>query len=359
MTSTTGSQRTIGLPPVYCPLEPARHPESEAINERVISWLVSTGVRPQGAWFQKLNALKFTCYCYPFTTDERAEAITYLMYLLGAWDDDLETTPDRREPARLACETAQLVRCFERPELGAGRHSPYERAMADFRRALNPHMTRVQYGWFLEELRRYFGATLWKNIIDARQEFLSLSDYLLMRMADVAGLWMTALVPIAGGYDLPAQWVHDPQVRALTESTAVLLGLDNDMCSYDREVLQGNFGQHPYDILMHRDSLTLSEAAAATTAIRDRIMTLHMNLRARILASSPPEPVARFVATVGYIVRGGIEWAATTFRYTHPQDPRTGAEVPFGDHQLSWASQPCDPRTDPPDIASIAWWWSV
>jgi hypothetical protein len=329
------------------------------INQRVIRWLISTGVREHGAWYQKLNAHRFTCLCYPFTTDARAEAITHLMYLLGAWDDDLETEPARREPARLATETAALVRCFERPELGAASHRPFERAMAGFRCALDPHMTTVQYAWFLEELRRYFGATLWKNAIDAHRKYLDLGDYLLMRMADVAGLWMAALVPIAGGYDLPPEWVHEPRIRALSETAAVLVGLDNDMVSYDREVLQGNFRQHPYDILMHRDDLSLAEAADATRSLRDRIMSVHLRLRDNVLADQPPQPVARYASTVGYIVRGGIEWSATTHRYTHPQDPHTGAEVSLGDHPLIWAPQPHDPSTEPLNIPSIAWWWSL
>ncbi|WDO11315.1 hypothetical protein ME763_36890 (plasmid) [Streptomyces murinus] len=352
-------QRAISIPPFYCPLEPAVHDHVDEIDPPVVDWLVSTGVREYGSWLQKVNATRFACLCFPFTTNPRAEAISRLLYLLGAWDDDLEDDPHRREPAALAQEVSGLIRAFELPGSAHSSPRPYERAMASLRRGLAPHMTTTQYAWFLEELRRFFFAVLAKNITDAREELLDLGQYLTLRMADVAGLWMSALVPIAGGYELPTAWAHEPHVRALCETSSTLLALDNDVLSYDREALQGNFLQHIYPVLMARDALTLPEAVRATRRIRDRIMTVHLQIRQQVLSSAPSAEVARFAATVGYIVRGNITWSATTHRFTHPQHPGTKQEIDLGDHALTWADKPYDASTAPLDIPAVIPWWDL
>jgi selina-4(15),7(11)-diene synthase len=91
--------------------------------------------------------------------------------------------------------------------------------------------------------------------------------------------------------------------------------------------------------------------------MRDRIMTLHLRLRDTILAGAPPEQVAMFASTVGYIIRGNIEWSATTHRYSHPEHPANKAEAFHGTQPLTWADQPSDPSTQALPIAALAPWW--
>ena len=77
---------------------------------------------------------------------------------------------------------------------------------------------------------------------------------------------------IADGYELSAEAVEHPAVRALTEMSWLLVAFDNDLYSYHREnVLQGN-GLNAVDVVAREQGRTVAEAVDTVVAMRDRVM---------------------------------------------------------------------------------------
>jgi len=95
----------------------------------------------------------------------------------------------------------------------------------------------------------------------------------------------------------------------------------------------------------------VDEAYERAMIMWDRMMTLFLRLRDRIVAELPQ--LGGYVAGLGEYIRGVLDWCRTTDRYVY-LDGRGGprAFTPGG-----WRATPRDSSTDPLPIPSVSWWW--
>ncbi|MFF2076184.1 terpene synthase family protein [Kitasatospora sp. NPDC058162] len=352
----TTVRRTLGVPPFFCPLPDAVYDKPEEIDAGAVAWMFRQGFRKEGDWLPRMNAGSYTAHCMPHVLDRCAEIITYVMYWGGAWDDDLDVIPGLDQPAPLTVHVSRLKHILASPKSVVPPGDAYLSSFQDFWN----HIATVSTPGQLEHLRQgfcsYFDGVLWKCANQSLGELPELGDYLIMRGNDVAGPWLTALTPIGGGYELTAAERLDPRVRAASEAVSVIVGLDNDLISIHRENLQGLFDQNAISIMVRDRQCTPEEAVAEVRALRDRIMSLYLNLRDQVSATARPE-LRRYVHEIGYWIRGHIIWADFTTRYCAPVDPETGEEQDFGGYGLVWADEPADANPAPLPIPQIAWWW--
>lgn len=328
-------------------------------DEEAVEWMIRTGFRKKGSWLTHIKAGWFTGRCMPYCLDRCGGGITWLMYWGGGWDDDLDDDPRLSDPGHLAVHIAKLKRVLTAPEAPVDATDPYRiylSTLRDIRIEIGAHATPAQMNYLITGLGKYLDAVLWKTANQKRRQMPSLADYLVMRQADVAGPWMTALTPIGGGYELSADEVQDRRVRAISEVVGLIVGLDNDIISFHREMGNGLFRQHIIDVLMHERGCSMAEALDAAVKIRDRLMCLYLRLRDQIAENASPG-LSRYVHDIGYWIRGNIEWSRDTHRYLNPIDAATKTEKHYQPFDLTWADKPADDDPDPLPVPAIAWWW--
>jgi hypothetical protein len=160
-----------------------------------------------------------------------------------------------------------------------------------------------------------------------------------------------ALLDVADGYEVPVPVLARPDVRALIEMTCVLGGWDNDIISYAKETHRVGDGQNLIDVITAQEGCSSAQALERAVAMRDAVMGLLLRLRQQTLADASPG-LRRYITSLGYWVRGNIEWGSQSARYLSLD----GLSATPG---AGLAPQPADSHLGPLPIPAIAWWWQT
>jgi hypothetical protein len=136
-------------------------------------------------------------------------------------------------------------------------------------------------------------------------------------------------------------------VRALTEMTQLIAALDNDVHSYRKEIEEEHTGQNIVNVLMHHEHRSVQDAVTRAVAIRDRMMTRFLGLRARVLPGAGPA-LDCYLRCLGHAIRGNIDWAARVPRYHGDQPTEAGR---------TRTDQPPGIGVERLPVAGISWWW--
>ena len=152
---------------------------------------------------------------------------------------------------------------------------------------------------------------------------------------------------IAEGYEVPAQEMDSPDIRALTESACCLVGLDNDIASYYKEHSRSGDTLNLVDVIAHERGSSPLEALPEALDFRDGVLALYLQLSEQV---RPHVGAAthRYLAGLSNWIRGNLDWSMHTGRYR--RDDRSTITVAEAPHREPSA------RFTPP--AGIAWWWS-
>jgi hypothetical protein len=227
----------------------------------------------------------------------------------------------------------------------------YGASLRELRSRFAQCATPLEADRFADLMRGYFAAEVRKAGFVARGQRPGLDDYTLYRLYGGGAMVYTELIAVCNGCPAPPRLLADRRVRAIIEVAATLTVWGTDVFSFGKETERTGDGFNLIDAVCQETGSGVDEAYERAMIMWDRMMTLFLRLRDRLMAELPQ--LGGYVAGLGEYIRGVLDWCRTTDRYVY-LDGRGGprAFTPGG-----WRATPRDSSTDPLPIPSVSWWW--
>ncbi|MEW2579143.1 terpene synthase family protein [Streptomyces syringium] len=361
MTETATRASAIGwrLPPFYCPIDDAIHPRADQLEERAIAWLDAMGIFRDGterAWSIATHSTDFSCRMIPYGKDEPLLLFIEWNHWAFALDDFWHDTGSADiRTSRIVDLNARISRCLEAPGSAMLGNAPFAAALEDLASRTRALATPVQLRRVAEGLRDWLFGAAWQVSNVERGIMPTLSDYVALRPSINGTRFSLAWSEIASGIEIPDGELYSAPVQALTDAAGFIVSCDNDLFSYAKEDNQETTDQNIVNVLAHQNGSSPDKALGEALAIRDRAMTLFLDLRDQIARDADPE-LRRYLEALGHYIAGCIRWMNAAPRYASPRN-RYELPVPGATYGITWRDTPSDPGTGPLPIASAAWWW--
>jgi hypothetical protein len=364
-TSAGGTERTqvraarLELPPFYCPIESAIHPEVDAIEQRAIDWIDRSGLCETDAergWVLVTNSAEFYARFAPAGVEDNVLAAALWVYWGFAFDDACcDNGPLSTRPAAFEALASRLQLILDAPEDPIDSSDRFALSLRDIALTLRRHATPQQLRRFSDAHRYWLSCVAWQISNQTRGYMPDLAEYTAMRLGSCGGPPTLALLEIANAMEVPASEMQSSAVRALTAMGWFVAGWDNDLHSYNKEAHQQDSEQNVVNVLVHHHGQSVEQALLSAVGMRDRVMHLFLRLREKTLAHAS-EPLRSYLISLGHGIRGNIDWALRVPRYTSLGDL---SAVPGSARarQPRWTDEPSDTSFEPLPIPVISWWW--
>jgi Terpene synthase family 2, C-terminal metal binding len=340
------------MPVFFCPLDHVQHPLVKEMEKHGIEWIDEAGIAPTGASRQRLidteAALLFGGIT-PNGLPDRQRWFTRYAYWGWALDDFYT------DAGQASSRTAAFVRlsgCLARM-MEAPRHPVPEDVMlaagtkvaAQFRDFCTP----AQYRRWMDTQRAMLFGMANQIAIGEQQDMPDVNEYFTQRFTS-SGLPATfACIEVVNGIEIPSGLLDTPRLQALTEMSALVISLDNDVISYRLEATEMTNPQNIVNVVARHHHLTVAEAVPEAMRLRDSIMCRFLELSGPGLTPQHPG-IAAYIASLRSTIRSNIEWGLPCPRYArHNPGPIRPDYV---------TDQPPAHEAGPLPYPSVAWWWS-
>lgn len=350
----------IPVPPFYCPIPPESAPDADRITAATATWVGTFGTPLAGAqraYLARMDIGRFACLTIPDGPTERRQIYSDLVFWLFAFDDAVADESTGTLPREVAGLLLRLSRCLDLPPTAYPSDGPWlVSALCDILRRLAAHTGPADIAAVADGLRSYV-LTVVLAMARSGPRPPSLDDYAMIRLGDGAMHAVLRMIPIVGGYRVDTT---DPRVRACEEMTNFLAGWDNDIFGHNKETFRIAWYGYPdtpsaLTVLAAERGCPVDDAVPVAMAYRDRILCRFLRLRDRLRGTDPA--LDRYLTALGQWIRGYLEWALATDRFTDPRNPADDIAVDSFPMPAGWADEPVDDATDPLPIPTITWWW--
>ncbi|MCA6091415.1 terpene synthase family protein [Streptomyces sp. SCA3-4] len=352
----------VEIPPRYCPLPYAEHPDAGLLNARAADWLNGYGLCREGAHRVRMTGNDcggFYGRIMPRAPAGRLQIAVDWCVLMFAFDDlHCDEGPASLRTSDFSGLATRLLRVLEAPGTQPGAVvEPFLAATADLAARCRAAGTPVQTRRMVEGHRAWFLGVLWEFGCRLRGRTPSLDDYARMRQHSAAGAATFSWTEIVDGEEIPERELVSPAVRALRELAFTTAAFDDDLFSYGKEQWLAAHSGHGngcrlnlVDVLVEERSLSLAEAMEEAVALNNRLTARFVQLRDRVLPGAS-RPVRRHLGHLSTLIRGNLEWGLHAGRYTDPDGRHPAAVVTTGSFTEAV------PPAGPPGIPSLSWWW--
>jgi hypothetical protein len=344
----------------YCPIPAAVHPGVAEVEARALAWVTRMGLCPDER--QRLRAMaasgaEFYGRISPGGDLDRLCIAADWIYWAGFFDDTrCDEGASRGGADGFTALASRVLRTLETMDARVCEGDPCLLALHDLGRRYAAAATPVQVNRWIEAHRKWLLGVADKRSLSKRGAIPSVDAYLTMRLWDAAGAPITAAIEMIAGLEVPGHEMDSARVRALTEIASMIGALDNDRISRFKEVHGEAEEQNLLHAFMRERGCSAEDALAEIVALRDRMMVLFLRLREEALGGASPA-LRRYLADLGHMIRGHIDWSFTCARY-RTLFAADGAAKGTVDLAVGWSSAPADDRLEAPPWPSIAWWWS-
>ncbi|NSL86160.1 hypothetical protein ECE50_004925 [Chitinophaga sp. Mgbs1] len=146
-------------------------------------------------------------------------------------------------------------------------------------------------------------------------KYLSLNEYMFLRLKTFAGEATCDVVELSSGADLPVELVLHPFIISIKRITIHMLSIVNDIYSArkeqkDREVMNIVL------IIMHDQSCDMEVAIAKAIDLHNNYLSEFFELKAKMPDFGELQVnVDRFIAALELILSGFLHWSSVTRRY--------------------------------------------
>ena len=340
------------IPHLYCPIPSAIHENADEINADGLNWISRFDVfGSQRQWERYVSANPGLLPARVMPDAPKGpglQAAANLLFWLWAFDDlECDETVAGHSAGDLVLQLCSLARTGEAP-VGMSSANPFIAALADLRCQLERVATAVQVARWSSAMQAYFLANTAVTIQSSRGVVPDLDTYVSLRIHSGAVKPTLMLLDVAGGYELPAPQLERPEIWALNEMICTIVGWDNDLLSYHKEVLRGGADHNLITVLQQEYGYSTDQAVSNAVAMRDRVLCLYLRLHSQVAGRADPG-LRRYLSGLSSWVRGHLDWGMATARYCNPEDP---ADLPD-----RFADTPRDDSYEPLLIPSILWWW--
>lgn len=343
------------LPPIYCPISGAIHPEARVIDERGLAWLKDRGRCVSHEAIAKLEHADvggLVARLFPHGDRAALETVVKL-YLWGFAIDDLIEKEASDHLPEVADTFLGLIRLLDAPASSAMDSNPYAVAFQEICDDLmNLATPRVWRRW-VEFTRMFAAAIVWESIYRNANLVPGLDNVTSMRLHSSGAInYGIRLMELTDGYELSDEDLARPDVHVLTDIAAVMLAWGNDIYSYFFEVENHTDAISLVSALMTHHAISPLQALTEAITMHNRAMACYVRHR-RHVRGPGDDPVIRYVNGLDQQIRGNLEWGVCRSRRYD-----TGRHV----HELVLCDvattnlHGCD-LTEALTIPSITWWW--
>lgn len=351
------------LPPMLCPVPAAIHPNVTAVEARAMSWIDRTrlySTSTERAWMIGSNSAEWCARLMPDAVEERLQILAEWTYWGFFFDDKrCDSEPYCSQPGRLAELAGSLVRSLEGPAREPpATADPFIVALQDLHRRFSALASALQLRRWIDGHRHWLASVVWQNSYNERGLVAPLDEYLAFRGPATAGPVIVGLSDFANGYELPENDCQDPAVRALTEMTCLIGGIDNDLQSWSKERQLHQSGQNVIAVLARHYGCPTEDALTRAVVLRNQIMQLFLRLSSQVAEGTGGE-AQRYVNGLGHVVRGNLDWGRGVPRYTAQSGTHAGAGHARAREQPLRETVETAEIPDLTAIPSVAWWWSL
>ena len=265
-----------------------------------------------------------------------------LMWLFAFDDAYCDEGRWSHDPAAMAILVADLIRIVETGRTTSA--SYLARALADLRCRLDGLTTPTATARWVHAMKGYLYYQIWEAAYRSTNTMPTIDQYAVARIRNGSMEVCAMTLDIAQGYEVPADEIDLPAVRALTEMACALVGWDNDIASYYKEHKRSKDNLNLVDVIAHERHVSPRAALPEAVALRDAVLTVYL----RLLDQTTPQVAAqtrRYLGGLSAWIRGNLDWSAHTARYHRPDRPTIAVT----------SDPPAVPQVPPPP--GIAWWW--
>ncbi|MEV5242056.1 terpene synthase family protein [Streptomyces cinnamoneus] len=295
---------------------------------------------------------RFAAMMYRSGRDELLQVASDLLLWVFAFDDEYcDEGPLSRDPAGLIQAAARIQRSIESPEHVVNTDR-YALALHDIRCRLDRYAVPVQVGRFVEAMRTYLMAEMWKAVTPKP----SLNDYLVMRLYGGGGwVFVPVLHHIVAGIDLAQEDYEDRRVRALAEIVLSLAQWDLEPYSYVKERARAVDGKEHnlIAVLCRERGCGVEQALSEYMTLRARALSLFRRLRIQVETEASPA-VRSYIQGIVEVYSGNVFWGRANHRYRSVSG--------LGDECTAYEGGELvdafpDAHFEPLGLPSFDWWW--
>ena len=355
----TDDQLIVELPPRYCPVPVATHPDADLLESRGADWLTRYGLGGPRLWAN--DCAGFYGRIMPEAATERLQMAVDWCFLMFAFDDiNCDEVAPSAAGRQFVDIATRVVRALEVPDVNLGAGADLFLApVRDLALRAHKFGTPTQVRRLVEGHRAWYLGVLWELRCKLADVTPSLGDYAHLRQHTAGGLATTSWIEIVDGAEIPAAELDSPAVRALSELAFTIAAFDDDLFSYGketwfarRETIPPNCQLNLIDIVALERGCGVEDALAESVELVNRMTYRFVQLRDTVLPSAS-EPLRNYLECLSRLLRGNMEWGLQAQRYRNPDGRSPDAVHTVG----SWTYEPPANAEVPPAIPSIAWWW--
>ncbi|MFF8611018.1 glutamate dehydrogenase [Streptomyces sp. NPDC015346] len=358
---------TITLPPLYCPLQGRTHPDVELMAQRAVDWMAGYGFASTPVERARLEGTHGAVFASSLCPDAPTELLQLLVdwtYLTFTFDDDHCNDGVNADADEFVLYSNRLMRTLEAGDAALmDPADPYTAPWIDLTRRLRHAATPSQMQRWTTGMRKWLDGEAWQISYESAKIMPDLSTFAAMRILSCAGEATFSHIGIVNGFELHATEADSPLVRAASEAAILTAAWDDDLFSYGKDLFFARAADdtrsylpvNAVDVVMAEHGCSLDEALTRCAELHDTFMCIFLRLRDKALEDRPSSELRRYLACLGYVLRGNIEFGLKAPRYTNPDAQSPGAVRTIG----GWAESPSTHAHHAPDIPSITWWWNL
>lgn len=350
--------RDEAIPPFYCPIAPAVHPDVRLVDEHALEWVCehfSAGGRRIRSRLEHVKGGSLAAYQYPDGNLQAVQAIGTLHCWGFVFDDVIEHSA-ADQLTSVADRHFGLVRFTDRPECAVLADDPFARAFREIWNRFKELSSPAVFRRWVEHNRRFALGVVWGCIYRQAGLVPTPDTVTSIRLLDAGGPnYGTGLIELANGFEVPADDIAHPDVRLLTDIVDVILAWDNDIYSYSTEVEHEIDHINVVTALTRHEALSPPQALVEAVRLRNRAMWCYLRHRDRVRTSAD-RTLSRYLTGLDHQLRGHLDWVLGA---THRYDTRHA-----GRPALSLYEQPTDSilgcdLTRPVELPTVRWWWDA
>jgi hypothetical protein len=335
---------------LWCPMPPAIHPAWRSWERGTVDWMERFGLdgeQREAGRLYSITAGELAARTLPDCSNEpgalfSAQSLIWLFAFDDAYCDEGRYSHD---PAEMALLVAEMNRIAETGYTNS--ESPCARGLADLRQRLDELAGPAAVSRWVQSMKGYLGYQVWEASHRRRKTIPTIDEYAVARIRNGSMEVCAMTLPISEGYDVPAHEIESADIRALTEMTCCLVGLDNDIASYYKEHSRSGDTINLVDVIANERGSSPREAVPEALDFRDAVLALYLELSEQVRPTAGTA-TRRYLSGLSAWIRGNLDWSTHTGRY------RRGDKSTITVTETAQRELP--PNFIPP--AGIAWWWS-
>lgn len=336
---------------LWCPMRPAIHPAWRSWEHGTLMWTERFGLEGEQRERGRLRSIaagELAGRTLPDVAEPPGALFSAcsLMWLFAFDDAYCDEGRYSHDPGEMALLVAEMNRIAETGRTTSS--SPCARGLADLRRQLDAIAAPPAIARWVQSMKAYLGYQIWEAAHRRRRSMPSIDQYAVARIRNGSMEVCAMTLGIAAGYHVPEAEMDSGNLRALTEMTCCLVGLDNDIASYHKEHSRGSDTLNLVDVIAHERGSKPDEALPEALEFRDAVLELYLRLSERVLPTVSA-PTRRYIGGLSAWIRGNLDWSTHTARYRRDGQPT-----------IMLSEIPCAPapRRNFTPPAGIAWWWT-